>query len=256
MNRMDFRQDEAQFLGYHGGAPSVIAESGMHTALAHLARQVQTESRPHPEEVMERFAALAPEYIRGTNEAGVMLTSGKRALHFSSVATGTCPHMIDNIQEELLEGPALDCTTTNQTVRVDDLSEDTRWPRFVDAVLADTPVRSMLSFQLYTHVQNWGALSLYSHYARGLDGNAEELGLILATHAALTLEAVQRTRQVRSALGSRDIIGQAKGILMERYEISPGAAFSLLTRLSRESNKPVVVIAKELVETKPKSGGG
>jgi AmiR/NasT family two-component response regulator len=73
---------------------------------------------------------------------------------------------------------------------------------------------------------------------------------------ALALEAVQRTRQLRSALGSRDIIGQAKGILMERYEISPGAAFSLLARLSRESNKPVVVIAKELVETRPKSGRG
>jgi ANTAR domain len=71
-----------------------------------------------------------------------------------------------------------------------------------------------------------------------------------------SLEAVQRTRQLRSALGSRDIIGQAKGILMERYEISPGAAFSLLTRLSRESNKPVVVTAKELVETRPKSGRG
>jgi AmiR/NasT family two-component response regulator len=67
---------------------------------------------------------------------------------------------------------------------------------------------------------------------------------------------VQHTRRLPSALGSRDIIGQAKGILMERYEIGPGAAFSLLTRLSRESNKPVVVIAKELVETKPNSGRG
>jgi GAF domain-containing protein len=261
MSYPDFRQDEAQFLGYHGVAspgvagPSVTSESGLHSPLAQLARQVQTESRPHPEDVMERFAALAPQHIRGVNEAGVMLTSAKRSFR-SSADLGTCPHRIDQICEELGEGPALDCAATNQTVRVDDLSADPRWPRFAQVVIAETPVRSTLCFQLYTHVQSWGALSLYSYHPRGFHAAAEELGLILATHTALTLEAMQRSRQFRSALGSRDIIGQAKGILMERYEISPGAAFALLTRLSQESNKPVVVIAKELVETKPKSGRG
>ncbi|MBV9641432.1 MAG: GAF and ANTAR domain-containing protein [Mycobacteriaceae bacterium] len=253
MSQPDYRRDEPQFLEYdHGGAPPVITESGMHAPLAHLVRQVQTESRPHPEEVLEQFAALAPEYIPGADEAGVLLTSGKRGSR-SAAAGDSCPHSIDRITDALLEGPALDCTTTNQTVRVDDLTTETRWPRFAEAVVAQTPVRSMLSFQLYTHLRNWGALSLYSHRVRGFDRGAEKLGLILATHAALTLEAVERGRQFRSALGSRDIIGQAKGILMERYDIGPGAAFSLLTRLSQESAKPVVVIAKELVDSKLKS---
>lgn len=254
MNQPDFRRDGAQFLGYHrGAAPPVTGEAGMHTSLANLVREVQTESRPYPEEVMERFAALAPAYIQGADEAGVLLTSGRRGFR-PTEQTDSCPHLIDRLQEEMLEGPALECTTANQTVRVDDLTADTRWPRFAAAVVAQTPVRSMLSFQLYTHVQNWGALSLYAHRSRGFDASAEKLGLILATHAALTLEAVQRTRQFRSALGSRDIIGQAKGILMERYDITPGAAFALLTRLSQESHKPVVVIAKELVDTKPRAG--
>lgn len=253
MSQTDSRQEEARFLGYDRGfVPPISVASGLHTPLAQLVREVQTETRPHPEEVMERFADLAPRYIPGTAEAGVMLTS-KRGLR-SSAGTDGCPHAVDKIQEELAEGPAVDCATRDQTVRVDDLASDTRWPRFAQAAVTQSPVRSLLSFQLYTHVQNWGALTLYSHRPHGLDADAEELGLILATHAALTLEAVQRTRQFRSALGSRDIIGQAKGILMERYEISPGAAFSLLTRLSQESNKPVVVIAKELVETKPKAG--
>lgn len=255
MNQTDFRRDGVQFLGYDGGAaPSVTGEGGMHTSLANLVREVQTESRPHPEEVMERFAALAPAYIEGADEAGVLLTSGRRVFRPAEQQTDSRPHVIDRIQEEMLEGPALECATANQTVRVDDLAADTRWPRFAAAVVAQTPVRSMLSFQLYTHVQNWGALSLYSHRRRGFDASAEKLGLILATHAALTLEAVQRTRQFRSALGSRDIIGQAKGILMERYDITPGAAFALLTRLSQESHKPVVVVAKELVDTKPRAG--
>jgi transcriptional regulator with GAF, ATPase, and Fis domain len=253
MTQMNVRPDEAHFLEYDSEAVgSMTGGSGLHTPLAHLVRHVQTESRPHPEEVMERFAALAPEHIRGADQASVMLC-GRRGLR-SSAVEGSCTYLIDEIQDELREGPALDCAATSRTVRVDDLTADSPWPRFAQFVLAETPVRSMLVFHLYTGVQTLGAMSLYSHRPRGLDDTAEELGLILATHAALTLEAVQRSRQFRSALGSRDIIGQAKGILMERYEISPAAAFSLLTKLSQESNKPVVVIAKELVETKPKTG--
>lgn len=253
MSQIDSRQEEARFLGYDNGlVPSLTAQSGLHAPLARLVRHVQTETRPHPEEVMERFAQLAPRHIASTAAAGVMLTS-KRCLR-PSLGSGGCPHVVDEIQAELAEGPAVHCVAGDQPVRVDDLAADSRWPRFAEAVLTRTPVRSLLSFGLYTHVQSWGTLSLYAHRPGGFDAGAEELGLILATHAALTLEAVQRTRQFRSALGSRDIIGQAKGILMERYDISPGAAFSLLTRLSQESNKPVVVIAKELVETKPHGG--
>ncbi len=84
----------------------------------------------------------------------------------------------------------------------------------------------------------------------GLDAAAEDAGEILATHTALTLDAVHHDRHYRSALGSRDIIGQAKGVLMERFDIDAVAAFALLTRLSEESHRPVVVVAEELLETK------
>jgi GAF domain-containing protein len=251
MSQLDNREEQAEFLGYdYGVVPAISGDGGLHAAVAELVRNIGVETRPHPEAVIEQFAALATSYIRGAAQASVMLVSHKGAIR-SSAATGSYPHLIDTIQEEMLEGPGLESAFDHRTIRVDDFAEEARWPRFTQAVLAETPVRSMLCFQLYTHVQNWGTLTLHSDEAYAFDTDAEEAGAILATHAALTLQAVQRGRQFRSALGSRDIIGQAKGILMERYDIGAGAAFSLLTRISQESNKPVVVIAKELVETKP-----
>ena len=254
MSQLENRQGETQFLGYDCGLPpSVVPDGGAHYALAELVREMQSEARPHPEEVMERFAAFAAAYIHGTAHAGVMLFSSKRGMR-SSAATGGLPHLIDKIQEELGEGPALDALSGKSAVRVDDLEQETRWPSFPAAVVSETPVRSMLCLPIYTTVHNWGTLTLHSHLPYGFGDDAEELGAIVATHSALTLDVLHRNRQFRSALGSRDIIGQAKGILMERYEIGATAAFNLLTKVSQESGKPVVVIAKELIEAKP--GGG
>ncbi|ORA25358.1 hypothetical protein BST12_03495 [Mycobacterium angelicum] len=71
--------------------------------------------------------------------------------------------------------------------------------------------------------------------------------LAFATHAALAWNISRRDDQFRSALASRAIIGQAKGMLMERFGIDAVAAFYLLKRLSQESNTPVVDISHRLV---------
>ncbi len=77
-------------------------------------------------------------------------------------------------------------------------------------------MRSMLAFQLYTGPDNLGALKMYSERTNGFDSASEELGLLLATHAAVALIAAQHEDQMQSALASRDLIGQAKGMIMER----------------------------------------
>ncbi|WP_286133714.1 ANTAR domain-containing protein [Mycobacterium sp. 360MFTsu5.1] len=77
---------------------------------------------------------------------------------------------------------------------------------------------------------------------------------MLATHAALAWDSVRREVDFRSALSSRDVIGQAKGIIMERFQVNAVAAFNMLTRLSQESNTPVAVLAQKLAE-RVSSGG-
>jgi GAF domain-containing protein len=135
-------------------------------------------------------------------------------------------------------------------LRVPDVSDDDRWPRFTAAALAQTPVRALLCVPLYSHIRTWGALMLLAEQPGALDDETEQAATILATHTALTLETMHHDRHYRSALGSRDIIGQAKGVLMERFEVDATSAFALLTRLAEESHRPVVVVAKELLDHK------
>ena len=76
---------------------------------------------------------------------------------------------------------------------------------------------------------------------------------MFAAHAATAFGAVREKEQLRAALTSRDLIGQAKGMLMERYQIDATAAFSLLARLSQDSNTKLVEIAAQIIEAGPGS---
>ncbi len=108
---------------------------------------------------------------------------------------------------------------------------------------------TILSFQLYTHHRGSGALNLLSTRADAFDVGAETTLAMLATHAAITLIAADKDTQFRSALASRDVIGQAKGIIMERYKLDAGRAFALLIKLSQDSNTPLRSVAQRLVDS-------
>src|ERR1700738_4065038 len=100
---------------------------------------------------------------------------------------------------------------------------------------------------LYTHQANTGALNLFGFAAQGFDNESEAIAAMLATHAAVALIVENRQHQFESALASRDVIGQAKGIVMERFEIDAVRAFELLSRMSQNANTPVRVIAEEII---------
>src|SRR3954466_3942860 len=79
-----------------------------------------------------------------------------------------------------------------------------------------------------------GALNLYSRHTRAFVGNdAEQVGLLFAIHAAVALRGVQQEGEFRVALDGRDVIGMAKGILIERYKVGPDRAFAMLVRASQ-----------------------
>jgi len=101
--------------------------------------------------------------------------------------------------------------------------------------------------QLYVEGDNLGALNLYSRTPNAFDDESEQVGLLFASHAAVAFAGVRKEAQLAQAVASRDLIGQAKGILMERYKISPERAFLVLTRVSQKSNRKIHDIANELV---------
>jgi len=129
----------------------------------------------------------------------------------------------------------------------DDLGADERWPLYREEALKQTPIRSILSFGMFGDGQTTAALNFYAEPTHAFDDGSVNLGMIFATHTAPVWNMARREQQFRTALVSRDIIGQAKGMLMERFDIDAAAAFGLLTRVSQESNTPVALIAERVI---------
>jgi GAF domain-containing protein len=108
---------------------------------------------------------------------------------------------------------------------------------------------SLLSFQLLVGHDSIGALNIYSDRAGGFDSRDEETGLLLASQAAIAIRASREVTGLRIAMDTRDVIGQAKGILMERYKIDRRRAFDLLVRTSGDTNRKLRDIAEHLATT-------
>ena len=150
---------------------------------------------------------------------------------------------------EFREGPCAQAALQDTIVRSDDLRDETRWPKYAPAAAA-LGVLGSLSFKLYTADRTAGALNLFSFEAGPWDAEAETIGSVLAAHAAAAILAVRQGEQLQSALSTRDRIGQAKGIIMERFGVDEVRAFELLRKLSQESQMKLVDIAQRVLDTR------
>jgi GAF domain-containing protein len=214
--------------------------------MGRVARLLQ-ESHGDVAATLEAITRSAVASVPGTDEGGISLVIGRRRVE-SRAPTGELPRVIDALQERLGEGPCLDAVYEHRTVRLDDLAEETRWPRFGSAA-AGTGMRSMLSFQLVVAGDTLGALNLFSRRPRAFGEDSESVGLVFASHAAVALAGAQQEQRLRTAIGSRELIGQAQGILMERFKITSDQAFQVLAHVSSLTNRKLTDIAEELKST-------
>ena len=141
-------------------------------------------------------------------------------------------------------------TWKGNVIRIDDVMAERRWRQYCHDVGAETPIRSIMTIPLIVSHHSMGALNLYAERPHAFGAESTEMALIMATHLALAWNMLRHDEQFRTALASRDLIGQAKGVMMERFGIDAVRAFELLSRLSQDSNMPVVEIARRLVESK------
>jgi ANTAR domain-containing protein/GAF domain-containing protein len=167
----------------------------------------------------------------------------------SAATTGELARRFDDLQQETGEGPSLDAMYHQQTVHVDDLAADPRWPELTRRATAELGVASVLSFQLFVHDNDLGALSLLARLPGAFTDESERIGLLFASHAAIAVADALDTNHITTALGSRDVIGQAKGILMERYKITTPVAFALLAKTSQDTNRKLHEVAELLAQT-------
>ena len=111
----------------------------------------------------------------------------------------------------------------------------------------ETPIRSIMAFQMFIAGETMGALNVYAEQPHAFGQETRDIGLIFAAHSSVAWNSARRDEQFKRALASRDIIGQAKGMIMERYGVDAVQAFEVLRKLSQDSNVPLVQVATELV---------
>ena len=214
--------------------------------MADLARSV---AAPRDiEEVLNGVTSSAVELLTGADTAGVLLVS-KGGKYESLSGTSELIYELDHLQERLKQGPCLDAAVNELVVRTEDFESETRWPQYSRGV-AGMGIRSSISFKLYTGDRTAGALNVFSRKPHSFDADAEVIGSILAAHAAAAILASRDSQQLQAALLSRDLIGQAKGILMERFTIDAVGAFEMLRKLSQQMNVRLAEIAQRVVDTR------
>jgi ANTAR domain/GAF domain len=224
--------------------------NGNNAVVSQLAELVSTLERDETETRagLRELIDSGVRHVAGSQYAGITLAERSSAVT-NVVATHRYPMVLDAIQNKYGEGPCLAAAWRHDIMHIDDLNVDARWPHYREHALEQTPIRSVLSFELFIHGSGMAALNFYANTPHAFNDEAMELGGVFATHVALAWSMMRRQDQFRSALASRDIIGQAKGMVMERFNLDAVEAFELLTRLSQQSNTRLTDIAARLIDS-------
>ena len=223
-----------------------MAADDIHQQIAEVARTLHARSADDTVSLLSDIVKLAVAEIPGAHHASITVVDSSNI--DTPASTGPYASTLDRIQATHRDGPCVTAAVSEQVVIIDDIATDERWPVYRKAALEQTPVRSVMSFQMFTLAETLGALNIYSEQPHAFDAEACELGFVYATHAALAWDSARRDDQFHSALASRDLIGQAKGMVMERFGIDAVSAFELLRRLSQESNTRLSEVARQIVE--------
>jgi GAF domain-containing protein len=219
-----------------------------HLRIAELVQQLHSRPDTDSETVVAELAEHAAMEIPGAEYAAVTVT--RNAKHIDTpAATHQWPILLDKIQQRHREGPCLTAAWEEKTIHVADLASDDRFPRYREDALAETPIRSIMAFQLFIAGETMGALNIYAEQPHAFDQATRDIGLIFAAHSSVAWNSARRDEQFKRALASRDTIGQAKGMIMERYGVDAVQAFEVLRKLSQDSNVPLFQVATELVGT-------
>ena len=174
-------------------------------------------SRTSGPSTLTKIVHLAVEHLEGCDFAGISLVEGRRIT--SPASSNDLPGIVDSIQSEVGEGPCLDAIKEHEVFQTGDLAAEERWPTFAPGAHEETGVRSILSLRLFVEEDTMGALNLYSTSQDAFDETDVALASVFAAHAAVAMSAARREENLDRKADSRDLIGQAKGILMARSNL-------------------------------------
>ena len=214
--------------------------------MSRAARTLQ-EEHGDVEATLQTITELAIGTVPNAEDCSISYVIARKKVE-PRASSSELPGKVDALQGEIEQGPCLDAVWEQEVVRVDDVRADDRWPQFA-AKASDLGVGSMMCFQLFVEGDQLGALNLYSRTPGAFDDECEEIARMLAAHASVALAGAEHESNLRKGMDNRDLIGQAKGILMERHKLTADQAFGVLARVSQNMNRKLVDVARELSET-------
>jgi GAF domain-containing protein len=205
--------------------------------------------------LLQTVADLTKSVMPGNPEASVLLLVKDRPT--TVVSTGTLASALDETQYERGHGPCLHAARTGEITEIPDTRTDDRWPDYLPRAVEQGNLSSLsIPLAIDPDAQVSGALNIYARSVDAFDETSRSVATRFAPYAAVAagnLYAYQSAREMADnlqvALESRAVIDQAKGILIERYKITPDQAFQFLARVSMTSNRKLRDIADELVRT-------
>ncbi|HEY2224501.1 ANTAR domain-containing protein [Actinomycetospora sp.] len=215
-------------------------------ALLASARGVAGAARV--EDALPQITAGAVAVVPDIRDAGIALR-GRDGMLACRATTTQKAAQVDRAQLQMAEGPCIDAVCGTDTVILPNAATETRWPRFVPLAIRHG-VRASLSVRF---MSTWpvGALNLHvTRYA--LDESRARMrtrwsAQMFVAYASLALAGADRVENLERAVARRDVIGQAKGILMHRYDEDADEAFARLRCASQTTNTKLYDIATWLV---------
>lgn len=203
--------------------------------------------QPSVDHTIEKVLSFAVN-ATGADHAGVVLVHSRKDIE-TAAATDPVVAKLDTLQMELDQGPDITVLTDEVLVVVNDTRYDLRWPQWADQV-AEAGIRSMLGIRLHTPGTTVGNLNLYAREPGAFDADDRAVVQILARHAAVALSSALHAENLWRAVDARKRIGQAQGILMERYDLNADQAFAVLLRYSQNNNIKLRGVAEILIDTR------
>jgi GAF domain-containing protein len=219
----------------------------MSDQFAAVARSLRSE--PNELETLSRAIEVAVEVVPSCDYAGITMVRDRHRIQ-TPAATAAVARRCDQLQLELDEGPCLDVLRETEAISCVDLLQEDRWPTWAPRVALEVGIRSTLCFRLFTTTQSLGALNLYARKPAAFDARDYATGLAFAAHLAVALSSSRDIEGQGQAMVNRTTIGQAEGILMERFGLTPEQAFTFLKRISQDTNTKLADVAIELVQTR------
>ena len=213
-------------------------------ARADLAEHLTASGTPL--EQLTTIVSLAQQLVPGTQHATVSVIRDADEVE-TLVSTSSLGAAADAVQGDLQEGPAFEVGERHGTLRIVDVRHETRWPKY-SARLQELGLRSVLACELPLTGEG-GVLTLYSGRRHAFGEAAELVVPVFAARASIALSHADRVLNLRRAIGTRQVIGEAVGILMERHRISADDAFERLVSASQNSQVKLRELATRVTET-------